>query len=369
MKLAKSESTASDRAAATFERLLKLDPTWGPDTDLYPPATQAFVAKLRAKNQKKSTRVGLTVSTRPSGLPVFVGGKSIGLSPQTILVPIRSSYLVEVQWAEGRRGLARTVTIEDQLATIELDKAFEGSVYPDSVCVLTDGSRKGRLAIASRIKALLGVQTLHAVREEEPATDERYVTAVTLNAAGEERVEARIKLRTGGLTPAVWDTFVSFMLSGAKALPPVEVIQPVPPSITPTPVAASVPIATSSTLDEPRSGSAVRAAAIATGALGLVAAGATVYLGLQANTASTKLAQLCPGGHCLPSDSAAAGTLDRAGNANTTFAIVAGSAAGVALGVSLVLFVVSGRGGRAAEPGPPAALSIEPTPSGFTVRF
>ncbi len=367
LKLSKADGAGEAAATATFERLLRADPKWAPDADLYPPATRNFVAKLRAKAEKKSTRVALSVTTRPSGLAVFVDGKPIGNSPQTILLPA-GAYPVEVDWGEGKRGLTRTVLLEGGPASIELDKTFEGSVYPDKLCVRTDGTRKGRLAIAARLTALLGVQTVHAIREEEPADQERFVTAVTLNSSGEERVEGRIKLYSGTLTPAAWESFVSFMITGERPLPPVEALQGPGVVQRPEPVAEAAPMEAVAVAPAPvaarSSNTGLKAAAIVSGVVGLGSAGSALFFGLQASAANQRLSQSCPNNVCPPNDSTI-DTNERARADNSTIALATGVTGGVFIVASVVLFIVAAQSSDA----PATGLSIAPTPSGVVVRF
>ena len=369
LKQAKTDPSAEAAAAATFDRILRSDHEWSPNADLYPPATRNFVAKLRAKAQKKSTRVALTVSTKPAGLPVFVDAKPLGTSPQTILLPAGGTYSVEADWGEGKRGLTRMVALEEAPAVIELDRAFEGSVFPDKLCMRTDGSRKGRLAIAARLTALLGVQTVHAIREEEPAAQERFVTAVTLSASGEERVEGRIKLYAGTLTPAAWDSFVAFMVTGERPLPPVEAIQGPGVSSTFEPVAAAAPteaITAPAPADSPHAGSGLRAAGIVVGALGVGAAGTAIFFGAQTGAATRRLAAACPGGICTATSSSSIEEAERAGSLNSTLTLATGAVAGALVVTSVILFVVSSHASSSAQLG---GLTFEPSASGVTVRF
>lgn len=223
LKQPRTEASPEASADATFERLLRLDPNWAPNLDLYPPATRNFVAQLRTRLAKTSQRVALKVTTRPAGIPVFVNAKPIGPSPQTVQLP-RGVYTVEADWGEGLRGLPREVTVQGP-ASVELDKSFEGSIFPDLLCARTDGTREGRITMVSRLAGLLGVQVVHAIHEEEPSTNERYLAAVTVSSYGEERLEGRVKLHSGGLSPSEWENFVRFMTSGEKPVPPVEAVR------------------------------------------------------------------------------------------------------------------------------------------------
>jgi len=271
LKQPRTEASPEDSADATFERLLRVDPNWAPNLDLYPPATRNFVAQLRTRLAKTNQRIALKVTTRPAGIPLYVDAKPIGVSPQTILLP-RGAYTVEADWGEGVRGLAREVTIEAP-ASVELDRSFEGSIFPDLLCLRTDGSREGRITMVSRLAGLLGVQVVHAIHEEEPSTNERYLAAVTVSSYGEERLEGRVKLHSGGLTPFEWENFVRFMTSGEKPVPPIEAVRGekasavvVAPEAVPVVVAAPVadPVAPkrrSALLWVPVAGGAVAAAA------------------------------------------------------------------------------------------------------------
>ncbi len=351
-------------ATPTFERLLRTDPKFTPDADLFPPATRNFVAKLRTKAEKKSARVALSVSTKPAGQTVYVDTKPIGPSPQTLFLPANGTYAVDVDWSEGKRGLTRIVKLDEAAASVELDKAFDGSVFPDKVCVRTDGTRKGRLAIAARLTSLLGVQTVHAIREEEPADQERFVTAVTLSASGEERVEGRVKLYAGALTPVAWDSFVAFMLTGEKPLPPVEALQgPGVVAKADAPVESAPPESVVISTAPKSGGKGLRTAGIVTLAVGVVGVATAAYFGAQAGSANSQLSTLCPNGICTPVSGGNVDQLEQSRSFNSTMTVAMGAVGGALVVTSIVLFIASSGSSSDAS----SALTV--TPTGVAVKF
>ncbi|MHB8872237.1 MAG: PEGA domain-containing protein [Myxococcaceae bacterium] len=209
-------------AAAAFDRILRVDPGFAPNANLYPPSLRKVADTVRAR-VKADSKVTLSVITRPEGIEVFVGGKPLGRAPVAVTLP-KGEYLVEGTF-DGRRGLPKRVELQTD-AAVELDRAFEGAVRPDQgPCLSTSGGREGRLAALVRMASLLDVSSIVAAREEEPAGGERYLVATAVDgASGEETREARVKIYAGGVSPGAIDRLADFLTTG-EATPPIEALR------------------------------------------------------------------------------------------------------------------------------------------------
>jgi hypothetical protein len=206
-----------DEAELTIQRVLRVEPEFPVATRNYPPTFVAFVDSQR--DYLKLTRLAaLTVSTRPPGLPVYVGGAPIGNSPTTAkLVP--GEYIVEAGFA-GPRGARRLVRVVKAEAA-ELDEGFEGAIAADAgPCFATDGRREARLAGLVRLAALVGATSIVAVRVEELSAGERYLTASLVDAqAGQEVREAKVRLVAGAPPPGGLDRRLAFVQTGVAEWP------------------------------------------------------------------------------------------------------------------------------------------------------
>ncbi len=217
----KQRTQRETQAEETIRRVLRVDRGYVPDESYYPPGFRRFVDGVRRKVDADAV-ASLRITTRPSGLTVFVDGRPVGPSPITLPVP-PGTYRVEAAFASAR-GAARFVRVERSSA-IELDSEFEGAIHPSfGPCIESKGGREARLVALVRLAGVLGVQLLIAVREEEPAPGERYLVASAVDAStGEEMREGRVRMYGTGLAPGAIERLAEFLATGTAA-PPVQPI-------------------------------------------------------------------------------------------------------------------------------------------------
>ncbi len=192
--LAQAELAADATAAeATMVTVLRVQPSYQPDTGLYPPSFRKFVDGLRAK-QSAVPANRLDVAVAPAGRPVYVGGFPAGPAPLSHHFPA-GDYRIEADY--GHRSLVRTVHIPEPpavVAPVELAASVDGSLFADSgPCIETGSDRSGNLA---RFLALTGVSRLLTIRDEVSAS-QRWVFVEEVDSTGNTLREARSKVQQG----------------------------------------------------------------------------------------------------------------------------------------------------------------------------
>jgi hypothetical protein len=209
------------KAEAALEPILRVDPSFQVDRERYSPDMWKLTDKARKRLQSQ-TKGTLSVTTRPSMIPVYVNGRNMGKSPLTVDLP-PGEYRVEALFGR-ERALARTVNLKDAVA-LELDHALDGSVRVESgPCLATNGTRGARLGALMRLAAYLGVNQTIGVWQEEPEKGEVYVVAATVDAGtGQQVREAKVKAIGGKAAPDVIEKLAQFMSKG-DAPPPVEAV-------------------------------------------------------------------------------------------------------------------------------------------------
>ncbi|MFZ5467984.1 MAG: PEGA domain-containing protein, partial [Myxococcota bacterium] len=323
-------------AERELEALLRVEPEYRPDANLYPPSMRKFAEGVAGRLRREPSHA-LSVVTLPPGLPVLVEGKPLGSAPQTVRLPA-GEYWVEASFG-GRRGLPKKVRLPTR-ATVELDAGFEGAVYADvGPCLATGGSREERLAAVVRLAALLGVAQVVAVRVEEPAGEGRYEVASMVDASsGQEVREAKVKVVPGGSPAGAMPRLAAFLATG-EVLPPVEAIKGAEKVVASAPVPARVEIQQ----PVPANRSGLRTASFVVAGAGVAALAGGGYLLLQAGRQNEQMTALCPESTCLPDSLAEFDRLERARGSSSSTGTVLVAAGGAALVTGVVLYMVSGR--------------------------
>jgi len=186
---------ASDSTAAevTLVTVLRVQPSYQPDTGLYPPSFRKFVDGVRTK-QAEVPANRLDIAVAPTGKPVYVGGFPAGPAPISHHFP-SGDYRVEADY--GHRSLVRMVHVPAPPAVVppvELAASVEGSLFADGgPCVEPGNDRSGNLA---RLLALTGVGRLLALHYETSAS-ERWVFLEDVDTTGTVLREARSRVQQG----------------------------------------------------------------------------------------------------------------------------------------------------------------------------
>ncbi len=196
-----------------------MEPHYRPDPDTFPPSFLKMTDRVRASLAAQPL-VTLTIQSRPADLQVFVGGRPAGSSPLRVVLP-HGAYRVEPLFGQ-RRGLPLQMRLESD-ATLTIDEAFEGIVWPNAgPCLATTTERSGRLDAMARIGAVLEVELVIGVREERLAGEERYLVASAVDVgSGQELREGRIKYGLARPSTEAIQRLAEFISTGTLH-PPVE---------------------------------------------------------------------------------------------------------------------------------------------------
>lgn len=320
-------------AEAAIERILRVEPDYRPDSKMYPPALQQLADSVRSR-VKKGARATIAVATRPAGLPIYLDGREIGAAP--VSVP-QGDYLVEANYG-GRRGLPRRVRAERTTA-VELSADFDGAVHPEAgPCLATSGGREGRLAQLVRLAAVVGARTVVAVREDQPASGERYLVAQSVDAAlGQETREAKVKMVGGGVPFAAMERLADFIATG-DAAPPVEALRGAVAAARPDRPAAPA----EATAAAAGGASAMKIGGFVAAGLGVVLGGAAGFLALSASGQQGAASRLLdPQGVVAEAQLDEALQREAAGTSQARLGVIAAIGAGVLVAAGAGMIVLA----------------------------
>jgi PEGA domain len=221
-------------AESALMRIFRVEPDYRPDSSLFPPSFQRFADTVRKAAKKRST-VRFEVTTSPTGKPVYVGGRRVGVGPVTLRVP-PGEYRVEVDW--GRRGQARLVTVPSP--PVELSASLEGAVSPDGgPCI---GGTQDVASALARAAPLVNASRLYGVHIDTKG-DTSFAVVTSVDASGGALREARVRLQPGAPSTEALALLAGYAATD-NAVPPVEVTRPVAvaPAVSgPPPVAVVAP--------------------------------------------------------------------------------------------------------------------------------
>lgn len=358
-----------DAAEEMYARIVRVEPTFILDRKQFPPSTGRLLEKVRTRVAEQAT-AKLSVTTLPAGLPVYVDGRDIGKSPATLKVPPRE-YRVEVGFGEGR-GIPRTVKVGNA-ENVELEQAFEGSIYPlAGPCLSMGPERKGRLAALVRLASVLGTRTVVAVSHDDHGTGERYLVATTVDSTtGQETREARVKLYPAGPPAGAFEKLADFLATGDVA-PPLEAVRGAQATArSPDPVSAVVlpppppPARPEETKVETGTTSRLRILSYALGGAAVVAAVTGGYFFKNASSTRDDLSKLQNSSGIVASENIERyRSLRSRADRDQTIGTALVATGGTALLGAVVTFILSWHGSSS-----PATVAVSPNGAGLTVRF
>lgn len=206
----KDRAEKAARADAVMGELLGVEPDYVPDPRRYPPSVRELAQKARAA-AKKLPHATLTVTSQPAGLPVFVSGRELGPSPQTVSLPT-GRYRVEVAFG-AHRGLAQEVALDAGGESVAFDQSFEGSLdLAEGPCLALPEAGAARAGPLLRLADRLRVQQVVSARVQGG-----LLVASLLDATqGRETREGAIPAQSD---PAAAAALAHFLLTGEVRAP------------------------------------------------------------------------------------------------------------------------------------------------------
>ncbi len=191
--LAQAQSATNPPAAeAAMVSLLRVEPSYQPDRELYPPTFRKLVDGIRARQAETPTN-RLDIAVSPTGRPVYIGGYPVGAAPLSHHFPA-GEYRVEADF--GHRSLVRTVLVPALPALappVELALSIEGALLADGGPCVEPGPDRG--ASLARVATLVGATRLFGVRSET-APGHHWMVVEQVDAAGNLVREARSPVQT-----------------------------------------------------------------------------------------------------------------------------------------------------------------------------
>lgn len=174
-----------------FRNVLRLQPDYELDPDMFAPSVRQGFDKLR-KDMAKARKVKLSVKSTQPASDVYLDGLKVGLTPLTMEV---AAGTYEITLVKGTTtSFPRQVQVQGTDTNLLIDVAYEGSVstspYP---CLASrDANDERTLSYAVRLGGTLGVEEVIVVRLERPTSGPKWFAATVLNVEGGQ------KLREGG---------------------------------------------------------------------------------------------------------------------------------------------------------------------------
>ncbi len=202
-----------DDADATQLAVLKVDPSHQLDPVLYAPGYRAHFDELRARVRAMPKR-RLTVTARGRDGTIYVGGRDVGLSPVTVIVPA-GTYRVAGAAGELRPPPV-TVDLADEDRAVTLDFALAEAVRIASgpALALPPGDRAATLVKAG---AWLGVDRLVATSRLVEGEAPFLVGAVYDVRRGALMREGSVRVVGGAVPPASLGALAAFLLTGTPS--------------------------------------------------------------------------------------------------------------------------------------------------------
>jgi hypothetical protein len=202
-----------DESDATQLALLRVDPAHQLDPMLYAPGYRAHFDDLRARVRAMPRR-RLTVGTRGRAGTIYVGGRDVGTSPVTLLLPA-GAYRVAGATGELRPPSATVdLAAEDRTVTLDFALAEAVRIANGPALALPPGDRAGALVKAG---AWLGVDrlvvTTRAVEGEVPFLD----GAVYDVRRGALLREGSVRVVNGAVPAGSLGALASFLLTGTPS--------------------------------------------------------------------------------------------------------------------------------------------------------
>lgn len=201
-------------ADASFVRILRLDPRYELDLDLYPQSTVQRFRQLRSELGKLSMETVEIVSA-PAGARVYLDGVEAGTTPYLGVIP-KGTYRLELQHG-GAWALPRDLVVNGR-TTVQVNLEFESAIRPGP-CIATSEGERERLLRAVQVGAALGIDRVVLLRLEDKQLSRRWLAVEMIQVGTGEKVrEGGLKVTKDGRAPADGVAeMAQFVLTGQRS--------------------------------------------------------------------------------------------------------------------------------------------------------
>ncbi|WP_241758908.1 PEGA domain-containing protein [Pyxidicoccus parkwayensis] len=193
---AMGKAKESDNA---FRNVLRLQPDYELDPDMFAPSVRQGFDKLR-RELAKARKVKLSVKSTQPASEVYLDGLKMGQTPLTLEVAAGTYDITLVKGTTT--SFPRQVQVQGTDMPLLIDVAYEGSVSasPFPCLASREGNDERTLSHSIRLGGTLGVEEVIVVRLERPSSGPKWFAATVLNVEGGQ------KLREGGFKTQGLDT-------------------------------------------------------------------------------------------------------------------------------------------------------------------
>ncbi|MBJ6764954.1 PEGA domain-containing protein [Myxococcaceae bacterium JPH2] len=176
---------------AAFLQVLRLQPQYPLDPDLFAPSVRQAFDKVR-RELTRTRKVKVSVKSTLPASEVYLDGLRVGQTPLQLELPAGTYDLALVK--AGAHSFSRQVQVQGADLPLLVDLAFEGAVSgsPFPCLASSDPSDERTLAHAVRLGGALGVEEVILARLEHPSSGPKWFAATVLHVEGGQR------LREGG---------------------------------------------------------------------------------------------------------------------------------------------------------------------------
>ena len=243
-----------EESDATQLALLRIDPSHQLDPMLYAPGYRAHFDELRARVRAMPKR-RLNVVGRGRSGTVYVGGRDVGPTPVTVIMP-PGAYRVAGAAGELRPpSVTADLTAEDRTVTLDFALAEVVRISNGPALALPPGDRGGALVKAG---AWLGVDWLVATSRVVEGDVPFLVGSVYDVRRGTLLREGSVRVVAGAVPAGSLGALAAFMLTGTpsrdvndRVRPAPRPAPPPPPRPPAPPPRAAVPVATAAPVTPP----------------------------------------------------------------------------------------------------------------------
>lgn len=201
------------RALSHLVDALRANPSLALSPKEHPPKLRRLLDLARAELSKEGLG-GLSVDSTPEGATVYIEGRPVGLTPLRLLESTpRGRYRMWVALDEARSA-TRWIEVGADTARVEVDLAFEGSLWPEGPGLRPVRGQTIDEAVAARVGALAGVEVIVLVGYANYDGARWLYGAVFSTSKQQTMRRGAVRVSGESASDAAIDTLTAFLWKG-----------------------------------------------------------------------------------------------------------------------------------------------------------